>query len=138
MKKILGSLIMVVLMLTVFASTSSAGVYKPELRKLYLEGVNQIENNVLAGMDTPREWDLNVVFKADMFELPGLAIVGARVDVSYTPDDSYNDVGLTTEVYVNPFGLKYIEIGARHNKQNMGDLNFGNGNAAFFRVGIGI
>ncbi len=138
MKKILGSLVMVVLMIAVFASISSAGVYNPNLRKLYLEGVNPIENNVLAGMDTPREWDLNAVFKTDILELPGLVTLGVRLDVSYTPDDSYNDVGLTTEVYINPFGLKYIEIGGRHNKQNMGDLDFGNGNAAFFRVGIGI
>lgn len=134
MKKLLAGLFMVVLTIMVFASTSSAF----EGRKLYLEGTNQIENNVLAGMDTPREWDLNAVFKADIFKLPELATLGVRIDVSYTPDDSYDDVGLATEVYINPFGLRYIEIGARHSEQNMSDLDFSNGYAAFFRVGIGI
>ena len=138
MKSLLAGLFMDVLMVSVFASISDAGVYRPKLQKFYLEGTNQIEGNVVAGLDTPREWDLNAVFKMDVLELPGLAIVGTRVDVSYTPDDSYNDVGVAIEAYINPFGLKYIELGARHAEQNVSDLNFGNGYSAFFRMGIGL
>ncbi|MCK5606541.1 hypothetical protein KAR91_31855 [Candidatus Pacearchaeota archaeon] len=139
MKKLIGVFSLVVLMVMMFtASMAEAGVYNPKIQKLYLEGANQIEGNVVASLDTPREWDLNAVFKADMFELGGLATIGTRIDVSYTPDNSFDSVGIATEVYVKPFGLKYIEFGARHNEQNVSDLDFNNGYAAFFRVGIGI
>lgn len=132
MKKFIG---VVILMLFVFTASMASAF---EVQKFYLEGVNQIEGNTLAGLDTPREWDLNAVFKADVLELPGLAILGARVDVSYTPDDSYNDVGVAIEAYINPFGIKNIELGARHAEQNVSDLDFGSGYSAFFRVGIGL
>lgn len=139
MKKFIGVFLLAFFVMVMFtASMAEAGVYNPKIQKLYLEGTNQIEGNVVAGLDTPREWDLNAVFKADMFELGGLATLGARIDVSYTPDNSFDSVGITTEVYVKPFGLKYIEFGARHNEQNVNDLDFNNGYAAFFRVGIGI
>jgi hypothetical protein len=124
-----------VVLLVLFAASMASAF---EVQKLYLEGVNQIEGNVLSGMDTPREWDLNAVFKADVLELPGLVTLGARVDVSYTPDNSFDSVGLATEVYIKPFGLNYIELGARHSEQNVSDLNFNDGYSAFFRMGIGL
>ena len=127
--------ILTVMMLT--ASIVEAGVYNPNLQKFYLEGANQIEGNVVAGLDTPHEWDLNAVFKADMFELGGLATIGTRIDVSYTPDNSFDSVGVATEVYVKPFGLDYLEVGARHAEQAVSDINFNEGYSAFFRIGKG-
>ena len=131
MKRLIG----VVFMLVLFATNMVSAF---EVQKLYLEGVNQIEGNVLSGMDTPREWDLSLVFKADVVDVPVIGTLGARVDASYTPDNSFDSVGLATEIYINPLGLKYIELGARHNEQNVSDLNFNDGYSAFFRFGIGL
>lgn len=136
MKKFIGSLIIVLLAITVL--TASAGVFTPKVRWAYLEGVNPIENNVIEGLDTLRDWNLKAVFKADVLTLPGLATLGTRLDVSYTPDSSYDDVGVAAEVYVNPFGMRFIELGARHAEQNMNDLDFNSGYFAFFRIGIGL